>query len=78
MCRLGLNFVAISAINVTNGYILYAQNPCKMSYEDGLTSLRVSKRNRDRLAKRGTKNETFDEIVSKALNEPEKNSGSQQ
>ena len=48
-----------------------------MSYEDGLTSLRVSKRNRDRLAKRGTKNETFDEIVSKALNELEQNSGSQ-
>lgn len=50
-----------------------------MSHEDGLTtSLRVSKYNRNRLAKRGTKNETFDEIVSKVLNELEQNSGSQE
>ena len=75
MRGLDLNFVAISAIHVTNGYILYAENPCKMSYDDGLTSVRVSKRNRDRLAKRGTKNETFDQIVSKALNELENSGG---
>jgi len=49
-----------------------------MSYDSGLTtSLRVSQYNRDRLAKRGTKNETFDQIVTKVLNELEKNSGSQ-
>jgi len=57
--------------------MLYAENPCDMSYGDGLTSLRVSKRTRDRLAKCGTKNDTFDEIVSRAVNELEKNSGSQ-
>ena len=55
--------------------MLYAENSCKMSYEDSLTSVRVSKRNRDRLAKRGTKNETFDQIVSKALNELENSGG---